>query len=191
MPIQISERIVDIVHNYVVHRLVAVEGIMYFGTVSGSLERIFYGFHGQIEYKGVLEQAGAILYSIVHGHSFSDGNKRTGLLTTHLHLLFNGFYLTVPNDTTKFLERMADALDPKAPSEHDAIVWIKRNCRKSVSASLISNTLTIYCRLRGTHLLEVMTTMMLEQGLFPEGLDKNKLTDKTLKQQPIIACSKD
>ncbi len=129
MPIQISPRIVEIVHNYVVRRLVAVEGVMYSGTISGSLDRIFHGFGGKKQYRTTLDKAGAILYSIVHGHSFSDGNKRTGLLTTYLFLLYNGYSLVVPKNTTHFLERMADAADPNAPTEEDAIRWVKCYCK--------------------------------------------------------------
>jgi hypothetical protein len=129
----------------------------------------------------------------VHGHSFSDGNKRTGLLTTYLFLLYNGYSLVIPEDTTKFLETMADAMDPNAPSEKDAIAWVKTNCRKSVPASFISTMLTVYCRIWGIGLLETMTTTLLEQTAWP-GIDKNKLIDKTLmkeKNKPAVTCSKD
>jgi death-on-curing family protein len=194
MGIQISDRIVNIVHTYVVHKLIAVEGVMYSGTISGSLERIFNGFRGYQSYQNTLEKGGAILYSIVHGHSFSDGNKRTGLLTTYLFLLYNGYSIIVPKDTTQFLERMADAVDPNAPTEKDAIKWVKDNSRKSVMGSLISSVLTVYCRIWGTHLIETMTANLLEQNVWPVGLDKDKLTDKKLlkeKQTPAIQCSND
>ena len=66
MVIRINEEIVNIVHNYVVRRLVAVEGIIYSGTISGPLDRIFNGAFGGQKYQHVLDKAGAILYSIVH-----------------------------------------------------------------------------------------------------------------------------
>ena len=90
MVIRVNEEIIKIVHNYVVRRLVAVEGTVYSGTISGPIERIFDETYGVEKYRTIDEKAGAILYSIVHGHSFADGNKRTGLLTTCLFLLFNG-----------------------------------------------------------------------------------------------------
>lgn len=192
MVIQISDRIVNIVHYYVVHRLIAMDGIMYFGTITGSLERIFTGYSGQKPYKKTLDKAGALLYAIVHGHSFSDGNKRTGLLTTYLFLMYNGYALFVPEKTTKFLERMADALDPDAPTEEDAIRWVHRNARTSVGPKIISASLTFYCRIWGTRLLEAMTKNILEQNALP-GIDKEKLIDRSLKKpnSPAITCAED
>ena len=70
MVIRISERMVDIVHSYVVQKLVAIEGIMYSGTISGPLDRIFNGFGGYCLYSHTLDKAGAVLYSIVHGIRF-------------------------------------------------------------------------------------------------------------------------
>ena len=58
MGIQFSDRIVNIVHNYVVHKLIALDGIMYYGTISGSLERIFNGYGGYKFYKNTLDKAG-------------------------------------------------------------------------------------------------------------------------------------
>ena len=107
MVIRINERIVNIIHSYVVLRLVAVEGVMYSGTISGPLERIFNGFGGYCLYSHTLDKAGAVLYSIVHGHSFSDGNKRTGLLTTYF---------------TDFLETMT-----KTMLEQNALPGIDKN----------------------------------------------------------------
>src|SRR4030043_1030151 len=114
MVIQVTEEIINVVHNYVVSKLVALEGFVYSGTISGPIQRIFNEQYSGQKYPSVIEKAGAILYSIVHGHSYYDGNKRTGLLTTCLFLLYNGYVLHVPHDTTTFLERMADALDPNA-----------------------------------------------------------------------------
>ena len=190
MVIRISERMVDIVHSYVVQKLVAIEGIMYSGTISGPLDRIFNGFGGYCLYSHTLDKAGAVLYSIVHGHSFSDGNKRTGLLTAYLFLMYNGYSLNVPKDTTRFLERMADAVNPDAPTEIDAIAWVRRNAGKSLWAFIISEVLTVFCKVWGTDFLETMTKTMLEQNALP-GIDKNQLVDRNLKRkkiQPAIAC---
>jgi death-on-curing family protein len=172
------------------HKLVAVDGVMYYGTISGSLERIFHGYSGQKLYHNTIEKAGALLYAIVHGHSFSDGNKRTGLLTTYLFLMYNGFNLFVPKDTTGFLEKMADALNPSAPTEQDAIDWVRKNTTKSVLYLLTCTFLTYYCRFRGTGFLEAVTRTVLEENLFPVGLDKEKLTDHTLGKgtEPLIKC---
>lgn len=104
--------------------------------------------------------------------------------------MYNGFTLYVPKNTTKFLERMADALDPNAPTEQDAIKWVYTNTRKSIFFTLTSTFLIFYCKIWGTSLLEAMTKSLLEQNVLPEGVDREKLTDRTLRQsdEPIIKC---
>jgi death-on-curing family protein len=180
MVIGINEKIVNITHNYVVHKLVAVEGVLYSGTISGPINRIFSPTYGEPKYEGVKEKAGAILYSIVHGHSYTDGNKRTGLLTTCLFLMNNGYTLHVPPDTARFLEKMADALDPTAPSEADAIKWIKINARREFNSMVWYLMLILFCKLQGTGIIEAVTPGMLERDMIP-CIDKEKLTDRTLK----------
>jgi death-on-curing family protein len=180
MVIQVTEEIINVVHNYVVRKLVALEGIVYSGTISGPIERIFNEQYGGQKYVSVIEKAGAILYSIVHGHSYNDGNKRTGLLTTCLFLLYNGYVLHVPDDTTIFLERMADALDPKAPTEKDSIGWVKKNAKSSISASFTHALMVFYCKLQGKGFVPSFTRVLLEQNAIPY-VDKEKLVDKTLR----------
>jgi death-on-curing family protein len=191
MVIQVTEEIINVVHNYVVRKLVALEGVVYSGTISGPIERIFSEKYGGKKYPSLMEKAGAILYSIVHGHSYYDGNKRTGLLTTCLFLMYNGCVLHVPDDTTVFLERMADALDPDAPTEKDAIEWVKRNAKASVSASFNHAILVFYCKLSGKGFIPSFTKVLLEQNAIPY-LDKEKLIDKTLrngKKKPEDICT--
>jgi hypothetical protein len=128
----------------------------------------------------VLDKAGAILYSIVRGHSFADGNKRTGLLTTYLFLMYNGYVLRVPPDTAIFLGKMADALNPDAPSEIDAINWIKKNSKMNFGSITNYMILFLFCKLQGIGIIEAVTPSMLERDTIPY-IDKEKLTDKTLK----------
>jgi death-on-curing protein len=180
MVIQVTEEIINVVHNYVVHRLVALDGFVYSGTISGPIERIFNEQYGGQKYPSLIEKAGAILYSIVHGHSYYDGNKRTGLLTTCLFLLYNGYVLHVPDNTTVFLEKMADALDPDAPTEKDAVDWVKKNSKSNIFGSLTHATLLIYCKLQGKGFLPSFTQVLLEQNAIPY-IDKEKLVDKTLR----------
>lgn len=182
MIIGINEEIVNIVHNYVVRRLIAFEGIVYSGTISGPLDRIFTDPFDERKYVSIKEKAGAILYSIVHGHSFNDGNKRTGLLTTSLFLMYNGYVLHVPYDTTVFLEKMADALDPSAPTERDAIAWVKKYSTLSFFASLMNLILAGYCKLQGMGFITAITPIILEQNSIPY-IDKEKLIDKTLRNR--------
>ncbi len=179
MVIAINERIVVIVHNYVVRKLVAVDGVLFPATISGPINRIFSKTYGE-KYVGAKEKAGAILYSIVHGHSFADGNKRTGLLTTCLFLVYNGYALHVPPDTARFLEKMADALDPTAPLEIDAINWIKKNTKMDFGSITINLLLILFCKAQGIGLIEAVTPGMLENSI--PYINKEELTDTALKK---------
>ncbi len=58
--------------------------------------------------------------------------------------------------------------------------------------SLFSFLLTFYCKFFGTDLLEGVTKNLLENDVFPDGLDKKKLVDKTLQKSDVaIKCSID
>jgi hypothetical protein len=100
-------------------------------------------------------------------------------------LFFNGFALHIPHDTTPFLEQMADAANPNAPTEKDAIMWVRKNSKREISPALVNGALTIYCKLWGTKYIEYMTVVMLERNSLPY-VDSEKLVDKTLKEK--ITC---
>ena len=105
--------------------------------------------------------------------------------------MFNGFVLRVPLTTTVFLEKMADASNSDAPTERDAILWVRKNAKKEVNAILTYAILSTYCKILGTDFLAFMTTRMLEQNALPY-IDRDKLVDKSLKKgmsKPTSICS--
>lgn len=107
--------------------------------------------------------------------------------------MFNGHVLHVPHDTSKFLERMANAADPEAPTEKDAINWIKKNSKKEFFAIITNAILIFYCKLQGAGFIVQLTPIMLEQNSIPY-LDKEKLIDKTLRngtKKHESICEKD
>jgi len=179
MLIPINEELINIIHYYVVTKLIADEGIVYSGTITGCVDKVFSEIYKEKMYHGIEDKAGAILYSIVHGHSFTDGNKRTGLLTTCLFLYFNGKLLKLPQNSAKFLEKMADAKDPYAPTEKDAIEWIKRHTTSSFYFSFMNALLTVYCKTQGFGYLEQLTKITLERDILPY-VRKESLIDRKL-----------
>jgi death-on-curing family protein len=179
MLIQINEELINIIHYYVVTKLMADEGMVYSGTISGCIDKTFSTLYGERRYEGLEDKAGAILYSIVHGHSFTDGNKRTGLLTTCLFLFFNGKLLRIPKDCVKFLERMADANNPNAPTEIDAIEWVKKHTASSLFAYFQNIMLTFYCKTQGLAYLKQLTQVILDRDILPY-VDQKALVDERL-----------
>jgi death-on-curing protein len=179
MLIEFNEELINIIHNYVVTRLTANEGIVYSGTVSGCIRKVFTAIYGEKKYGSLHEKAGAILYSLVNGHSFTDGNKRTGLLTTCLFLYYNGLYLKVPPDCAKYLECMADAQNPNAPTEPDAIEWVKKYAEKSLFSRATNFIYSLGYRTLGKDYLAQTTKTILERDVIPY-LDQKKLIDYEL-----------
>lgn len=177
--VQINEEIINIVHNYVVKKLVADKGITYSGTITGCIQKVF--VYGKNTYTCVQDRAGAILHTIVTGHSFVDGNKRTGLLTTCLYLLYNGYALRIPSDTGNFLTRMADFKDPNAPTEIDAILWVRKNASRGFFSILNQAILNYYCKTQGTGYLVALTPIILERETIPY-VKSSKLIDRELEK---------
>ncbi|MGH7826747.1 MAG: type II toxin-antitoxin system death-on-curing family toxin [Candidatus Binatia bacterium] len=48
-------------------------------------------FEGKDLYPSVIEKASALAYSLINGHPFIDGNKRTGHAAMEVFLVLNGF----------------------------------------------------------------------------------------------------
>lgn len=179
MLIEVTPELIDVIHNYVVTRLTADEGIVYSGTITGCVHKAFFPLYGEKKYQSIHDKAGAILYSIVNGHSFTDGNKRTGLLTTCLFLYFNGLYLKIPPDCAKYLECMADAQNPNAPTELDAIVWVKKNAERTVGSRLNGLIWSVAYSLFGKDYFVELTREMLAMDIIPY-VDQKKLIDYDL-----------
>jgi len=179
MLVPINEELINIIHYYVVTKLIAYEGVVYSGTITGCVNKVFSEIYGEKQYKGIEDRAGAILYSIVNGHSFTDGNKRTGLLTTCLFLYFNGKLLRIPKDCAKFLEKMADANNPNAPTETDAIQWIKKHTISDIFSYFTNVMLTFYCKTQGWAYLKQLTQIILSSDILPY-VDQKTMIDKRL-----------
>jgi len=55
-------------------------------------------FGGDDLYPGLIEKAVALGFSLVMGHPFVDGNKRTGHAAMETFLILNGYELSAPVD---------------------------------------------------------------------------------------------
>jgi len=179
MLIPVNEELIKIIHHYVVTKLTADAGVIYSGTITGCINKVFASLYGAKRYEGIEDRAGAILHSIVYGHSFADGNKRTGLLTTCLFLFFNGKVLKIPKDCAKFLEKMADAKNPDAPTEIDAIEWVKTHTTSNILSSFTNILFTFYIKTRGLVFLTEWTKVILARDILPY-VDREKLIDRKL-----------
>lgn len=81
------------------------------------------------KYNGILEISAALMFNIIRGHCFYDGNKRTALLSAATLLLFNGYDLIeMPLLYADYLVNMAK----KAPDLEDkeVLIYIKNMAKE-------------------------------------------------------------
>lgn len=62
------------------------------------LEAIQHPLFGQDPYPTISEKAAILAWTIINGHVFQDGNKRTGMSTMMIFLIKNGFYLDATDE---------------------------------------------------------------------------------------------
>jgi death-on-curing family protein len=101
-----------------------------FQGILGSISQTVFG---QLAYPSIEEQAAQLLYSIIKGHAFSDGNKRIGSFIFVWFLEQNNFHLTVQktrkiNDNT--LVALALAVAQSLPDQRDIIIRLIINLIK-------------------------------------------------------------
>ncbi len=66
-------------------------GIRDLGALRSAVEQPRMSFGGVELYPGLAEKAGALVYSIVKGHPFVDGNKRAAHAAMEVFLVLNGY----------------------------------------------------------------------------------------------------
>lgn len=94
----------------------------------------------EVMYPTIESKAAIYLFNITENHIFSDGNKRTGLLSLHIFLNKNGFQLKDPleivlnipevskvSDTNTILEKLVFEVAESKRTLEELSVWIKQN----------------------------------------------------------------
>jgi death-on-curing protein len=71
---------------------------------------------------GVIEKAAALGFSLVMGHPFVDGNKRTGHAAMETFLVLNGYEVSAPVDEQ---ERVMLQLAAGEVSRDDFVKWLR------------------------------------------------------------------
>lgn len=77
-------------------------------------------------YESVTDKAGALLRSMVKNHPFVDGNKRLGLATTFVFLVFNGRLLLCTNEAMVNFALALAASEP-AMTWEEVAAWVSEN----------------------------------------------------------------
>ena len=78
------------IHHHQVEEYGGEHGLLNQGALESAVFRPQTGY-----YADLIEEAAALLESLVNNHPFVDGNKRVGFAAAHTFLLMNGFDLNV------------------------------------------------------------------------------------------------
>jgi death on curing protein len=97
-------------------------GIRDLGALESALAQPRASFDGNDLYPGAIETAAALCFSLVMGHPFVDGNKRTGHAAMETFLVLNGFELRAPVDEQ---ERVMLQLAAGELSRGDFLEWVR------------------------------------------------------------------
>jgi death on curing protein len=100
-------------------------GTRFPGRLESIVESVRQTFGGRYLNPTVLDAAAAYFSQIVRGHAFGNGNKRMGVLFTHVFLLANGVDLNLTAEDLYFLAVMLARVGEKRMGEEEIKEWCK------------------------------------------------------------------
>ncbi len=80
-------------HELSIEKFGGTSGVREMSAVESALNRPQSGY-----YKDILEEASALMESLLINHPFADGNKRTAFVATAVFLSINGFQIKANSD---------------------------------------------------------------------------------------------
>jgi len=101
-------------------------GIRDLGALESAVAQPRASFGGEDLYPGVIEKAAALGFSLVMGHPFVDGNKRTGHAAMETFLVLNGYEVSAPVDEQEHVMLQLAAGDLL---RDDFVEWVRLRAR--------------------------------------------------------------
>ncbi|MEK7094442.1 MAG: type II toxin-antitoxin system death-on-curing family toxin [Patescibacteria group bacterium] len=123
----LAAREVLIIHALVIDETGGLHGVRDLGLLESAIHRPRSVFGGKELYVGVLLKAAALFESLARNHPFTDGNKRTAIVTTARFLSLNGYKLVT---TSKELERFTLSAVTKKLSITAIARWLEKHAKK-------------------------------------------------------------
>ncbi|MBN2142687.1 Fic family protein [Candidatus Woesearchaeota archaeon] len=104
------------------------QGYMSSGNLQYALEYVIQRYNEYPREKAIIKKAAFIFYNIISKHPFSDGNKRSGVITANAFMECNGYTLgELPfRESKEFITAVAEG----KKSEKDCERFIKKHARK-------------------------------------------------------------
>ena len=98
--------------------------------VEGSIEWVKTDVYQYIPFPSLLSKISALMYAYINFHPFTDGNKRTALMTTAFFCFINGYEMNITDDAPEFTKnvamRTADNPDHNTALEiHNISDWLR------------------------------------------------------------------
>jgi death-on-curing family protein len=98
--------------------------------LESALARPFHSAGGQDAYPSVIDQATALLHSLIANHPFQNGNKRTAVLAVDAFLLGNGYTLALDNDKMYELAQKTASYKQRGLTHEESFQEIKDTLTK-------------------------------------------------------------
>ena len=116
-----------VIHDQMVKRFGGLSGIRDLGLIESAVGRPQATFDGKELYKTVFEKGAALLQSLLKNHPFTDGNKRTALVSTGMFFKLNGFKLI---NNHKDEVNFTLEVNNQNLTVEQIVEWLKSNSRK-------------------------------------------------------------
>lgn len=87
---------VEAIHQHVIDRSGGLHGVRDRGLLESAIFRPRMGY-----YADVIEEAAALMESLVQNHPFHDGNKRTAFVASNAFLRLNGFRIRTASESAE------------------------------------------------------------------------------------------
>jgi death-on-curing protein len=105
-------------HKELIERYGGATGIRDAGALESALHRPQTGY-----YDTIIQEAAALLESLVQNHPFVDGNKRVAFAVTDVFLRINGYALTA--DSRTIYDRFIEFLDNGTFDMEHLVPWLQ------------------------------------------------------------------
>lgn len=112
------------IHTILLNQFGGKEGVRDLAALESAIQRPYSGLSEQQFYPTAEEKAASVLESIVAGHPFTDGNKRTGYVLMRLMLMQHGLDIAAAEDEKYALVIGVASGDVKFD---EILYWIKQH----------------------------------------------------------------
>lgn len=109
-------------HKVLIDRYGGAAGIRDLGALESALYRPQSGY-----YEDIIQEAAALMESLILNHPFLDGNKRIAFAVTDVFLRINGYRLTAGPDA--IYEKLMELLETKAFRMETFEPWLRKQIR--------------------------------------------------------------